>query len=155
MTTFVGDFPCTVDVKGRIMLPSVFKKQLSAAARDRFVVRKDVFDKCLVLYPSDEWERQVKILRSRLNLYKREHSRFLREFFKGTAEILLDGNNRMLIPKRLLELIEVGKEVILAGQDGRIEIWNKELYEKEGIGEDDFADQAEKLLGDTLNLPEE
>jgi len=137
------------------MLPSVFKKQLSASAQDRFVVRKDVFDKCLVLYPSDEWDRQVKILRSRLNLYKREHSRFLREFFKGTAEILLDGNNRMLIPRRLLELIDVDKEVILAGQDGRIEIWNKGLYEKEGISEEDFADQAEKLLGDSLNIPEE
>lgn len=155
MTTFVGDFPCRVDAKGRIMLPSVFKKQLSASAQDRFVVRKDVFDKCLVLYPSDEWDRQVKILRSRLNLYKREHSRFLREFFKGTAEILLDGNNRMLIPRRLLELIDVDKEVILAGQDGRIEIWNKGLYEKEGISEEDFADQAEKLLGDSLNIPEE
>ena len=98
MTTFIGDYPCKADSKGRIMLPSALKKQMAGAVQDRFVVKKDIFEKCLVLFPFDEWERQIKILRSKINPYNREHNKFLREFYKGTAEITLDGNNRMLIP---------------------------------------------------------
>jgi MraZ protein len=79
----------------------------------------------------------------------------MREFFKGTAEIQLDGNNRMLIPRRLLDWAEImDGDVILAGQDGKIEIWDKNKYEKRTVSEDDFASLAENILGGSLN-PEE
>jgi len=97
MTTFIGDYTAKVDAKGRIVLPSAFKKQLDPAANERFVVKKDVFEKCLVLFPMDEWERQVAIIRSKLNPYNKEHNRFLRGFYKVTAELALDSNNRILI----------------------------------------------------------
>ena len=148
MTTFVGDYPVKVDAKGRVLFPAAFKKQLAENANGRFVVKKDIFEKCLVLYSYDEWERQIKIIRSKINPYKKEHARFLREFYKGTAELTLDVNNRLLFPKRLLELAGIKKDIIMAGQDDRIEIWNKELYEQQMMKEDDFADLAEKLLGD-------
>jgi len=102
----------------------------------------------LVLYSYDEWERQIKIIRSKINPYKKEHAKFLREFYKGTAELSLDSNNRLLFPKRLLELIGVSKDIIMAGQDDRIEIWDKTVYESQEMQEDDFASLAEKLLGD-------
>jgi MraZ protein len=41
---------------------------------DKFVVKKDVFEKCLVLFPMDEWDRQNSIIRSRINPYNKEHS---------------------------------------------------------------------------------
>jgi len=155
MITFIGDYPCKADSKGRILLPAAFKKQMGQDVQDRFVIKKDIFEKCLDLYPWNEWERQVKILRSRINPYNREHNNFLREFFKGTAEIQLDNNNRMLIPKRLLDWAEVKSgEVMLAGQDGRIQIWDKTRYESGGIDEGDFAKLAEKILGN-IGLSEE
>jgi len=156
MSTFIGDYPCKADAKGRIMLPSAFKKQMSSASQDKFVVKKDIFEKCLVLFPLDEWERQVKILRSRINLYNRKHNQFLREFYKGTAELLLDANNRMLVPRRLLDWAGIiDGDVILAGQDGKIEIWDKNKYENRSVGEDEFASLAEKILGGQLNNNEE
>ena len=79
---------------------------------------------------------------------------FLRNFFKGTAELSLDNNNRMLIPKRLLDLIGAERDVVLAGQDGRIEIWAADVYERIDMPADDFADLAEKLMGGSLNEPE-
>ncbi|NCO54127.1 MAG: cell division protein MraZ [Bacteroidetes bacterium CG02_land_8_20_14_3_00_31_25] len=152
MTTFIGDYPCKADSKGRIMLPSALKKQMAGAVQDRFVVKKDIFEKCLVLFPFDEWERQIKILRSKINPYNREHNKFLREFYKGTAEITLDGNNRMLIPRRLLEWAGIlSGDVILAGQDGRILVLDKNTYESAGMKEDDFASLAEKILGGIPN----
>jgi len=151
MATFIGDYPCKVDAKGRIILPSTFKKQMPSAAQDHFVVRKDIFENCLVLYSIDDWNRQIEKIRKRINPYNREHNMFLRNFFKGTAEILLDSNNRMLIPKRLLDLISADRDVVLAGQDGRIEIWAASIYERIDMPPDDFANLAEKLLGGSTN----
>jgi len=147
MTTFVGDFPCKVDVKGRIMLPAAFKKQLSEAAQDTFVAKKDIFDKCLVLYPLDEWRRQNEIIRAKINTYNKDHNRFLREFYRGTAELVLDATNRILLPKRLLDLVEIKSDVILAGQDGKIEIWSKSVYENSILDQEEFERLAQDIMG--------
>lgn len=147
MTTFIGDYPCKADNKGRILLPAAFKKQMGDKIVDRFVVKKAIFEKCLILYPYDEWERQITILRSKINPFNRLHSEFLREFFKGTAEITLDNNNRILIPKRLLEWANIKVDVILAGQDNKIVIWDKETYESQTLSDEEFASLAEKILG--------
>ena len=155
MATFIGDYTCKVDVKGRIILPMAFKKQMPADARDHFVVRKDIFENCLVLYSIEDWNRQLEKIRRKINPYNREHNMFLRNFFKGTAELTLDSNNRMLIPKRLLDIIGAERDVVLAGEDGRIEIWAASVYDTIGMAADDFANLAEKLLGGSLNEPME
>jgi MraZ protein len=153
MATFIGDYPCKVDAKGRIILPMAFKKQMPSAAQDHFVVRKDIFENCLVLYAIDDWNRQLEKIRKRINPYNREHNMFLRNFFKGTAELSLDNNNRMLIPKRLFDLIGADRDVVLAGQDGRIEIWSASVYETIEMPAEDFANLAEKLMGGSVNEP--
>ncbi len=155
MATFIGDYTCKVDAKGRIILPMAFKKQMPADERDHFVVRKDIFEKCLVLYALEDWNRQLVRIRKKINPYNREHNTFLRNFFKGTAELTLDSNNRMLIPKRLLDIIGADRDVVLAGQDGRIEIWAADVYEGLEMPADDFASLAEKLMGGSYIEPDE
>ncbi|MGI6322753.1 MAG: division/cell wall cluster transcriptional repressor MraZ [Bacteroidales bacterium] len=155
MATFIGDYTCKVDVKGRIILPMAFKKQMPPDARDQFVVRKDIFENCLVLYSIEDWDRQLEKIRGRINPYNREHNKFLRNFFKGTAELTLDANNRMLVPKKMLEIIGADRDVVLAGQDGRIEIWAADAYDKIDMSAEDFANLAEKLMGGTLNESEQ
>jgi MraZ protein len=154
MATFIGDYPCKVDVKGRIILPMALKKQMPVNAPDQFVVRKDIFQKCLVLYSIEDWNKQLDNIRKKINSYKREDGIFLRNFFKETAELSLDNNNRMLIPKRLMDLIAAERDVVLAGQDGRIEIWTADDYEKIGMPAEEFANLAEKLMGGNINEPE-
>jgi MraZ protein len=151
MATFIGDYTCKVDVKGRIILPMAFKKQMPADAQDHFVVRKDIFENCLVLYAIEDWNRQIEKIRKKLNSYNREQNMFLRNFFKGTAELSLDNNNRILVPKRLMDLIGADRDVVLAGQDGRIEIWAADSYDKIDMPADDFANLAEKFLGGSNN----
>jgi len=150
MATFIGDYTCKVDVKGRIILPMAFKKQMPADAQDHFVVRKDIFENCLVLYSIEDWNRQLEKIRKRMNPYNREHNMFLRNFYKGTAELSLDNSNRLLIPKRLMDLIGAERDVVLAGQDGRIEIWAAAVYDKIDMPAEDFANLAEKLMGGSL-----
>lgn len=150
MITFIGDYPCKIDVKGRMTLPVAFIKQMESSLQKNFVVKKDIFVNCLLLYPMNEWERQIKLLRSRLNPYNKEHNRFLREFSKGMAEVALDNNNRILIPKRLLEFAEISKDIILAGQDSKIEIWDSAKYSSVGENQDDIGNLAEKILGNNF-----
>jgi MraZ protein len=151
MATFIGDYTCKVDVKGRIILPAAFKKQMPADAQDHFVVRKDIFENCLVLYAIEDWDRQLIKIRKKLNPYNREQNMFLRNFFKGTAELSLDNNNRILVPKKLMDLIEADRDVVLAGQDGRIEIWAADIYDKIDMPAEDLANLAEKFLGGSYN----
>lgn len=157
MTIFIGDYSCKIDAKGRVMLPAAFKKQMPAASQDKYVVKKDIYEKCLVLYPMDEWERQNQLIRQNINPYNKEHNQFLREFYKDTAEVELDASNRFLIPARLLNLVNIDKEndVVLAGQLGKIEIWAKDLYDKTSESISDFGELASKILGGNINKPNE
>ena len=79
---------------------------------------------------------------------------FLRNFFKGTAELTLDSNSRLLIPKRLMDQIGAERDIVLAGQDGRIEIWPEEVYATIDMPADDFALLSEKLFGGKFNETE-
>ena len=151
MITFIGEYTCKVDAKGRIMLPSAFKKQLPAISPEKFVVKRDVFERALVMYPIEEWERQNRIIRRNTNPFNKEHSRFLRLFYQGTAELVLDSNSRFLVPKRLMDFAEIGKEAILAGQYGKIEIWSAKHYGTISEEVPDFASLAEKILGGAIN----
>ena len=151
MISFIGEHSCKLDAKGRVMLPSNFKKKLTGGDQERFVIKKDIFENCLILYPIAEWERQAKLIRKKLNPYKKEHNMFLRRFFRGMAEVQLDSSNRLLIPKRLLDEINVKKEVILAGMTGKIEIWASQNYDKTEIGHDEFTGMAESLMEGLLD----
>lgn len=147
MTAFIGDYNCKLDVKGRVLFPSGFKKQIGAMEEYRFVVKKDIFENCLVLFSIEEWERQNQLIRAKINPYNKEHNRFLRNFYKGTAELVLDASGRLLIPKKLLEEVKIEKDIVMAGQDSKIEIWDKSAYESGGENQDEFALLAEKIMG--------
>jgi MraZ protein len=151
MITFTGDYSCRLDDKGRVLLPSAFIKQMAAGIQEKFVLKKDIFESCLVLYPMVEWERQTQILRQNTNPYNREHNQFLRGFFKGMADVMLDASNRLLIPKRLLEEIGADREIVMAGQLGRIEIWAREAYDRIESGGESIALLAEKIMGNISN----
>jgi len=147
MITFIGDYTCKLDEKGRVSLPMAFIRQMGHAVQERFVIKKDIFEKCLVLYPMDEWEKQMRLLDNNLNPYNREHNKLLRGLLKDSAEVSLDGNNRVLLPKRLMESIGADKEIVMAGQPGKIEIWPRSTYETIDSGSDEFASLAEKIMG--------
>jgi MraZ protein len=147
MATFIGDFVCKTDSKGRVVLPSLFKKAMNAMEENRFVVRKDLYEDCLMLSPYPEWEREMNEIRSKINMYNREHNRFYRQYYRGAAEVTFDANGRLLIPKRLMEKVGIPKEIVLVGMDSKIELWNKTVYDGDGMSEVDLANMGEGILG--------
>ena len=53
---------------------------------------------------------------------------------------------RILIPRHLLNMIGVNKDVVFAGADFKIELWSKESYHVSLISDDDYVSLAEKIL---------
>lgn len=150
MTNFIGEFDCKLDAKGRLMLPSGLRKQLNPAAQERFVLNRG-FEKCLVLYPKNEWEG-ISSEVNKLNQYVKKNREFIRYFYRGASELELDNTGRLLLPKRLLDYAGAEKEVVLFAYSNRIEVWDKKTYEGLLTDEpDDFADLAEEVMGKNQN----
>ncbi len=145
MSHFLGEYECKLDPKGRLMIPAGLKKQLSPEAQDRFVINRG-FEKCLVLYPLNEW-KTISDEVNGLNLYAKKNRDFARYFFRGATELALDGNSRILLPKTLLEYATIDKELVLFAYSNRIEVWSKAGYEAMLNDEpDDFASLAEEVM---------
>ena len=144
-TNLIGEFECRVDEKGRVILPAGLKKQISPEAQDRFVINRG-FEHCLALYPMNEWKAISEEI-NRLNIYNRKNRNFIRYFYRGATDILLDASNRILLPKSLMNYAGISKDVILFAFSNRIEIWAKDRYEKLITDEpEDFAQLAEEVM---------
>ncbi len=144
--TFIGEYTAKTDDKGRIVFPSAFKSVLPAEGDMRFVLKKDIFEDCLEMYTYEEWELQSMEVKSKLNMFNREHAAFWREYMRDRAVVEPDGKiGRLSIPKKLLESIGVTKEVVFSGNDYKIEIWAKEKFEASRISNDQYIALAEKI----------
>ena len=143
----IGTYECKIDVKGRLLIPSAFKKQLAPVIPKGFVLKRAVFQNCLELYPLAQWEDLIKKVNS-LNRFKKKNNDFIRRFTAGVKFIELDGNGRLLIPKDLIEFSNINKDVTLSTSVNIIEIWDKSSYEKAiADSRDDFAQLAEEVMG--------
>ncbi len=154
MTNFIGEFDCKLDAKGRLMLPSSLRKQLDPAAQESFVMNRG-FEKCLVLYPKNDW-KYISEEVNKLNQYVKKNREFTRYFYRGATELALDGTGRLLFPKRLFDYAGVQKEVVLFAHGNKIEIWDKEAYDNLLTDEpDEFASLAEEVMGNATNKEED
>ena len=147
MNYLIGTYECKIDVKGRLLIPSAFKKQLAPVIPNGFVLKRAVFQNCLELYPLAQWEELIKKVNS-LNRFKKKNNDFIRRFTAGVKFIELDGNGRLLIPKDLIEFSNINRDVTLSTSVNIIEIWDKSSYEKAiADSRDDFAQLAEEVMG--------
>lgn len=148
MVKFIGEYTVKVDDKGRLIFPSPLKAAIAEREELRFVVKKHLFANCLEMYSYEEWSRESEAVKSRLNFFNREHDAFWREYMRDRAEVQPDEKlGRISIPKRLLDVIGVEKEVVFAGNDHKIEIWAKEQFAFNKMKGEDFTALAEKILG--------
>ncbi|NRB84538.1 MAG: division/cell wall cluster transcriptional repressor MraZ [Winogradskyella sp.] len=147
MNSFIGTYECKADAKGRLMIPAVLKKQLSAALKDGFVLKRAVFQPCLELYPMAEWNLLMAKV-NKLNRFNKKNNDFIRRFTAGVKVVEVDNAGRLLIPKDLLGFSCITKSVVLASAVNIIEIWDKEKYEQAiDDAASDFADLAEEVMG--------
>lgn len=147
MMRFLGNIEAKTDAKGRVFLPAVFRKQLQAASEERLVLRKDVHQQCLVLYPESVWFATQEELRQRLNKWNARHRMIFRQFVSDAEVVVPDGNGRILLPKRYLQMAGIAGEVRFIGMDDTIEIWAKERTEQPFMAPGEFSQALDELLG--------
>ena len=148
MDHFIGTYECKADVKGRIMVPAALKKQLSKSLNKGFVIKRAVFNKCLELYPLNQWEALMEKV-NKLNRFNKKNNDFIRRFTAGVKLLEIDATGRLLIPKDLTNHAKISKKVVVSSVVNILEIWDNALYEK-AIDEatTDFASLAEEVMGD-------
>ncbi|MFC2580911.1 MAG: division/cell wall cluster transcriptional repressor MraZ [Segatella oris] len=144
---FLGNIEAKADTKGRAFLPAVFRKVLQASGEENLVLRKDVFESCLVLYPECVWNEQLDLLRQRLNRWDRMQWQVFRQFVSDAEVVTLDANGRFLIPKRYLKLAGIEQELKFIGVDDTIEIWSKDNSEAPFVEPADFVNALQTLMG--------
>jgi len=146
MTGFLGEFESTLDAKGRFLLPAGLKKQLPEGENTRFVINRG-FEKCLTLYPKQSWEPLYARISS-LNDFDPKVREFRRFFLNGAMEVELDSAGRLLLPPNLKDYAGLEKDIVLASDVDKVEIWYVENYRKffESYSSEDFSSQAAQVI---------
>ncbi len=142
---FMGEYNHTIDTKGRLIVPSKFRDQLG----DEFVVTKGL-DGCLFVFPQNEWQTFELKLRA-LPLGQKNARKFTRFFVSGATTCEVDKQGRILIPQTLREFAGLDKDVVLAGNLNRVEIWDKATW-IENNAYDDVDDIAEQMMDLGLDI---
>lgn len=144
---FLGNIEAKTDAKGRAFLPAVFRKVLNASGEESLVLRKDIFEPCLVLYPESVWNERMDTLRKRLSRWSRRDQMIYRQYVTDVEMITLDGNGRFLIPKRYLKMANIDQQIRFTGMDDCIEIWANSENNEPFMSAEEFSKAMEETMG--------
>ncbi len=148
---FLGNIEAKTDAKGRAFLPAVFRKVLQGASEENLVLRKDVFQECLVLYPESVWNEQMDALRSKLSRWNKQQQLVFRQFVSEVELVTLDGNGRFLIPKRYMKMAGIEQDVKFIGMGDTIEIWSNKHTSEPFMEAQEFGLALEEMMIDKEN----
>ncbi|MFM8944242.1 MAG: division/cell wall cluster transcriptional repressor MraZ [Actinomycetota bacterium] len=124
MAALLGTHGYLLDPKGRISLPARFR-----AAFDDGAVLTLGQDGCLFAFPRAEWDRRSREVRD-LPLSDAPGRAYARMFFGKAEPLELDAQGRLLIPQRLRTEAGIDKEAVIVGVLDRMEVWDREAYER-------------------------
>ncbi len=142
---FLGNIEAKVDSKGRAFLPSIFRKVLNTSCETSIIMKKDIFQPCLVLYTESVWNNMLSTLRQHLNRWSNKDQMIFRQFISDVEIISLDVSGRFLIPKRYLKMAHIEQQIKFIGMDDCIEIWNNDNTNS-FIDIKEFSESLEKIM---------
>lgn len=94
-----------------------------------------------------EWDKEVEGV-NKLNRFVKKNNDFIRMFMAGVRVVEPDSTDRVQIPKDLINFSNIKKSIVLSSAVNRLEIWDKDLYEKViADPEVDFGQLAEEVMG--------
>lgn len=156
MSTFIGKYEAKADVKGRIFIPSAYRKLLPDIDRERVVMRKDAENECLIIYPEHIWNEKLEGFKSKLDEWNPTDQLLLMQFVSDAEWLDIDSQGRVLISKKNLQAIGVeNAEVLFVGMIDRFAVWSKVGYEQAKMSQGDFAALLKERMMKPLALNEE
>jgi len=139
---FLGEHQHTIDPKGRIVLPSRFREDLSKGC---FITKG--LDRCLFVFTPAQWELEVERIRS-LPRTDRRLRNYSRVFFAGAIDQKPDKQGRIQIPAALRDYAGLDKEVCVVGVGERVEIWDAVTWQDVTTNADVEYSQIEEALSE-------
>jgi MraZ protein len=144
---FRGFSTVSIDSKGRLAVPSRFRERLLDLAGGCLVQTLNPLDRCLWLYPLNEWE-VIEAKLAALSDFDRQ-SRRAKQMMRGYAtDSQLDGQGRILIPQELRAYAALDKQAVILGQGNKFEVWDLASWEAQ-------RDQWLEQVGDENSEPSE
>jgi len=140
MSTFISKYEAKADVKGRIFIPSTYRKLLPQGEKDRVVMRRDTENECYVIYSEPVWNQKLNDFKSKLDEWDPTDQLLLMQFVSDAEWLDIDSQGRILISLKKLQAIGVeNSEVLFVGMLDRFAIWSKTNYEQSKLSAGDFA----------------
>jgi len=132
----IGTFYCSIDDKGRILLPKEFITQIMPIENKKFVIKKSTYHHCLEFYTMDEWNIFMEDFK-KFDKHDKLAQAVVRKFTHNhrAVEIL---SNRIQIPKDIKESVFFVKDIVIAPVMDKVEIWDKKLYLEQEEAIDDY-----------------
>ena len=122
---FFGEFEYRIDEKGRMPIPPRFRKELKEG-----VVLTPGVEKCITAYALSEWKKLAATLTTG-SVTRSKLRRLNRAIFATAFSLNIDGQGRIALPIPLRQYAGIEEEVVIAGANNYLELWNKEQWEAE------------------------
>ncbi|MDX1696520.1 MAG: division/cell wall cluster transcriptional repressor MraZ [Ketobacteraceae bacterium] len=141
---FRGVNAINLDAKGRMAMPTRYRDSLQERCEGQMVATIDTEEKCLLLYPIEDWleiERKIEALPS----FNKAARRVQRLLIGHATDVEMDSNGRLVIPPVLRSYAELDKKIMLVGQGKKFEIWSEDLWNEKRdawLEEDNLGDEA-------------
>ena len=151
MAKFIGEYDATLDTKGRFLLPAGLKR-LMPDGTAMLVINRGL-DNCLNIYLEEDW-KVVEEQLSAVNPYDSRENRLVRKaLIAGAVYVAIDSAGRVNIPSKLAAYAGLGKDIVLAGDLEKIEIWDKTRYDEifDMLTPDVVTNMMAKVLGSKGN----
>jgi MraZ protein len=123
---FRGASKLTLDIKGRMVMPTRYRERLQERCGGKLVVTVDK-DQCLLIYPFPDWEEIERKL-MKLPSFDRQSRQLQRLMVGHATELDLDAQGRVLLPPNLREFASLTRDAVLIGQGLRFELWDEEKW---------------------------
>ena len=147
MDSFISEYYHTIDAKGRVIIPQKYRESLG----ETFMISRGL-DKCLWIQPKATFDEMMEKMRS-IPRNDLKATKLKRLVTASTQEVELDKQGRILIAQPLRKFANLTKDVVLAGMDTYIELWDADTYNAvNDMSEDDIEEITGYLSQIGFNL---
>ncbi|HEX6898519.1 MAG TPA: division/cell wall cluster transcriptional repressor MraZ [Thermoanaerobaculia bacterium] len=138
---FRGSAPTKIDDKGRLKIPTDFRRLMEERFGPDLFVTSVQGDSAL-LYPLPVWEEIERRL-SAMPATDRTKMRFLERVNYFGQQVRVDPQGRIVIPQILRESASMNGDVVVSGQLDHLVVWNHERFvsrlEDQPFTDEDFS----------------
>jgi MraZ protein len=121
---FIGQFEHSIDAKGRVAIPSKFRRDFQGGV----VITKGL-DGCLFLFSKARWQKMADSI-GQLPTTKSSARLYARLLLASAVAEKFDNQGRVIIPGFLKKYADLKNKVVVTGLYDRVEIWDKKAWGK-------------------------